>query len=104
MCQDADWFLEVVGRQLLQYETAQKLEKCQPAPGLAVPDMSGVAAGALLGGTAKLQDTLNLLCFLAEEAICTDTTREHISTVLEKVCCSRLLCKAVAASSLSCEE
>eukprot|EP01048_Picozoa_sp_COSAG05_P013236 COSAG05_NODE_1390_length_5002_cov_2.478075_1_plen_726_part_00 len=85
VCQDADWFLKIVGRQLRQYETAQKLEKCEPAPGLAVPDISGVGLGALISGTANLKDTLNLLCFLADEALCTEPSREHISAVLEKV-------------------
>jgi hypothetical protein len=87
VCQDADWFLSVVVRQMNQYTEVQKLQESadDTLSGLDVPDLTGVIVGAFVDGTALADDTLNLLSFLVDEALSAETSREHISSVLDEV-------------------
>jgi hypothetical protein len=93
---DADFFVTVVQQKLAQFEALKKEESTGGAAdgsagttimrmnGLRIPDLSGIARGALAGFQAPLDVTLEVLSFLVEEALGSEPSRMQLESTLEQ--------------------
>lgn len=90
--EDADFFVTVVQQKLAQFEALKKEEStCNGAEpvlmrtsSLRIPDLSGVARGALAGFHAPLETLLEVLSFLVDEALASETSRTQLESTLEQ--------------------
>eukprot|EP01043_Picozoa_sp_COSAG02_P009962 COSAG02_NODE_344_length_24146_cov_12.795983_2_plen_1040_part_00 len=90
---DADFFIRVVQQKLAQFEALKKEESSgNGADGktmmhmnsLRIPDLSGLARGALSGFQAPLETVLEVLAFLVDEALSSEASRTQLESTLEQ--------------------
>ena len=89
---DADFFVTVVQQKLAQFEAMKKEESTAHGANnnimrlnaLRIPDLSGIARGALAGFQAPLETVLEVLAFLVDEALASEASRTQLESTLEQ--------------------
>jgi hypothetical protein len=90
---DADFFVRVVQQKLAQFEALKKEEATghgadgnmmMRVSSLRIPDLSGLARGALAGFQAPLETILEVLAFLVDEALSSEASRAQLESTLEQ--------------------
>lgn len=89
---DADFFVTVVQQKLAQFEALKREEASggkagkmiMRMNGLRIPDLSGIARGAVAGFQAPLEVTLEVLAFLIDESLSAEPTRLQLDNILEQ--------------------